>query len=69
MARKKPKSSYRRKGKTARWLDRNRNTREGQWVGWLFVGAIGLIIYGIVKLIEYLGTILYSFKSAQIKIK
>jgi DNA ligase D-like protein (predicted 3'-phosphoesterase) len=47
-----------KKTKTAGWLNKNRHTREGRMVGWIYMGAIILFIYGLVKLIQYLKSIL-----------
>jgi len=46
------------KNKTAGWLNKNRHTREGRMVGWIYMGAIILFIFGLVKLIQYLKSIL-----------
>jgi len=54
---KKLKSHYRRKSKTANWLNKNRHTRDGRMVGWIILGAIIMIVYGLVKLIQYLGSL------------
>jgi len=59
------KSQYRvkeerkkKKTKTAGWLNKNRHTREGRMVGWIYMGVIILFIYGLVKLIQYVKSIL-----------
>jgi DNA ligase D-like protein (predicted 3'-phosphoesterase) len=54
----KGKPNYKRKSKTAGWLNKNRHTREGRMVGWIYMGAIILFIFGLVKLIQYLKSIL-----------
>lgn|GEM_PF-1235552 len=54
----KGKPEYRQKNKTAGWLNRNRHTRDGRMVGWIYMGAIILFIFGLVKLIQYLKSIL-----------
>ncbi|MEA1927791.1 MAG: DNA polymerase ligase N-terminal domain-containing protein [Candidatus Auribacterota bacterium] len=53
---KKYNSHYRRKGKTANWLNKNRHTRDGRMLGWIIMGAVIMIIYGLVKLIQYIGS-------------
>ena len=54
---KKYKSHYRRKRKTANWLNKNSHNRDGRMVGWIIMGAIIMFIYGLVKAIQYIGSL------------
>ena len=55
---KKREKLNKRKSTTAGWLNKNRHTREGRQVGWIYMGAIILFIFGLVKLFQYLKSIL-----------
>ncbi len=47
------------KKNAARWLDRRRYTWEGRMAGWLVFALIAVALFGLIKLIVYLGGILF----------
>ena len=51
------KKQNRTRTRSTIWLTKSRQTKEGRLTGWIYMGLIILIIYGIIQLIKYIGTL------------